>query len=128
MLKRWFPTESVDPRIWKILHYMGRDYHGLLTSFQLIKTANSSFSMNVRQRTDIMGALLSFCMINAAAHIFENQISPRKTIVQRLKSLPDLDQQGMVMAHITRAIKVNKSGRTYCTTKANLFLWMQRKM
>ena len=31
----------------------------------------------------------------------------------RLKSLPDLDQQGKVMAYVTSAIKVNKSGRTY---------------
>ena len=29
------------------------------------------------------------------------------------KSLPDLDQQGKVMAYVTSAIKVNKSGGTY---------------
>ena len=31
----------------------------------------------------------------------------------RLKSLPDLDQQCKVMAYVTSARKVNKSGRTY---------------
>ena len=37
----------------------------------------------------------------------------KKICCATAKSLPDLDQQGKVMAYVTSAIKVNKSGRTY---------------